>query len=161
MRWGPWVKLALLAVWLAAVATNAWAPWQEGAFRQPAGGVAAHIRASLRVPLFDIVRRLDFLEGIARLARAAGAMLVCGMLLQSLLARAGRGDSSPSRWRRILAAAFSGAVALALEFGRVFFPGYPPDATLALVSVAGGIAGLWAYPFFVRVFLEPSAGGGF
>lgn len=153
-RWwrsgGGWVKLAVLAVWLLAMAGRRW-----GGFRLdwPADGIGQRVGGILAVPLFDMVRRLGPLEAVARLGRELASLLVVGMLLQSLLA--GRGGR-----RRIAAAAVTVLIALTLEFGALVFVAYRPDLTIALAGLTAGIAGAWAYPGFVRVFLKHPGGNG-
>jgi glycopeptide antibiotics resistance protein len=140
-RYGWWVKLAMAALWLTAMA---WKAWQPFALRRPTWGQLAQV---FRDPLFDIVRRVDPLPSLSRLGREFGAYLVLGMLLESLLAQGGTR-------RRFVALALTAAIAVVVEFGRLFWSQHLPDLTVLLAALVGCVASAWSYPRFVAVFLK-------
>ncbi|MHB8952421.1 MAG: VanZ family protein [Pirellulaceae bacterium] len=141
-RYGTGIKLLASTVWLGAVTWKAWQPFH---FHRPTSRDVADV---FTTPLFDIVRQVDPLVSLSRLGREVGAYLVLSMLVQSLLAHKIPGS-------RYAAWTITAASAVVVEFGRFYFSRYRPDLTVLLACLFGCMAGIWAYPRFVAVFLKP------
>lgn len=146
-RWwasyGAGVKLAALLGWMLVMAWRRWYPFE---FHWPGADVAGRVHRIFGTPVFDIFRSAGPMDALARLGEEFVALLVLGILLQSLLARSG----GPRRFAVGIAAALIGLV---MEAGRLCFPVYGPDLTVAVAGLAGCAVSGWVYPRFVALFL--------
>jgi len=147
LRWwqsyGAWVKLAASLGWMLVMAWRRWYPFE---FHWPVADVVKRIHRIFATPVFDIFRSAGPMDALARVGEEFIALLVFGILLQGLLARSGG-------LRRFAVGIAAAVVGLVMEAGRLCFPVYGPDLTVALAGLAGCAASVWAYPRFVALFL--------
>lgn len=142
-RWGLWIKLAATAAWLIGLGWEKWHPFD---FAVPQGGLSAGLRELLAVPFARQYLMSEFLAA-GQVVREFTTFFILGMLLRSLLAKAGKTG-------RIGCALLVVSLAVAFEFVQVFLPSRTADLTAMAISGTGGVMGVWLFVRFAKLFLR-------
>ena len=147
-RYGIWLKITAVIVWLAGLVWQKWNPFD---FTWPEAGLSGAAKEILALPFVRQYFMSEF-QAAAQCVREFTTFCVLGLLLRSLAGP--RSDAA-----RTVCAVSAAALALLLESGQGFLPTRIADLTSLTVSGIGGVVGALLYEGFVGAFVESGRPG--
>ena len=147
-QWGGRIKFLLTITWVDGMTWQKWRPFD---FHWPAGGLAEMADELLVVPMARQYSGSEF-ASLTQVVREFTTFMILGMLVARLAPGGGR-------WRKIVCLLVIAVVAVVFEAGQLLLDSRVADVTATLVSISGGVVGIWLAEGFVSVFVRTSEHG--